>query len=1156
MTRKMQCRLGGLVTAVLVGIGVGNGWGQGVEQAKEAVPGPVSQATPWKFDDARTQLEFYPRDPYLQYVVLQLGRREGRTEEAAEAVRRRSPNLDPRRERSRNVDLFSLFSGALAVQESLQLDAMIDPDSVSPRAVPRPVLAPPPAPGQPAAKFSAPVERAASSASAEPVRVETLQGPTVQSHPWADMLAGRKPAMSPLAKCVPQDYYYVQFRSVSKMLGLLEQGDVWGTHLFSQTVRKAYRHDMRQQLMQQLAIETNEVLQPFYDLAIQETAVVGSDLFVTESSDVTLLFRLLQPDLFKTQMDAFLANAEKNTPETHREQGTHRGISFVHLSSPDRRVHVYSAYPRKDLHVRSNSRVAFERVLDVISAADRTAAPALGDTDEFAYISTLLPYGADEDDGLVYLSDPFIRHLIGPQLKLTESRRRRCHNYLRMLGHACALYRTEHGRPPTGLDELATAQCVPGTFNEGKFVCPCGGQYSLAANGQGGVCSLHGSDHALRPCCEIPIGDVSSQEAEAYQQFVQEYSQYWRTFFDPIALRIQVTDKRYRLETIVLPLIDNTLYSFLAQSLGGEPQSLDLAPVPDRTIFSLGIKLDKTRLLQRMNWNPPETAAEAPAPFENPIELRNSLMQIALAMHNYHDVFRAFPTAARYDAKKTKPLLSWRVSILPYLEQQALYDKFHLDEPWDSPHNKALIEQMPAIYRSPGRPGMKAGTTCYVLPTGEQAIFSGTDVATALHSVTDGTSNTVMVMHTTEKRAVVWTKPDDYELDAKTLRDALFAKPDGEALVSFADGSVRRLPGTLDDANLMAVFTKRGGEVVQDVGEPTLTRQPGTFWFSELSRLGFQERDLYDFVTKGLSDKIVLHTYDADLFFDFRLIGFLGQMMGTFSGRQGFGLEGEVLPIAFLGASLNSPVYVSIPLDDPRIADTFLGKVDSALAVIARTADEPGFFPLEQDFYQLPLAGDVSARSYGLQVGPIKWRVFWARIGDALYVSSKPYVLEDLAAKLATAAGADQAANLSDLKAHAMIRLRPDHWKEVLPTYRLGWAEQHRQSCLENVGRLSNAARLMAAESAGQSASDKSVSLEDVASQLYGLHFFCPEGGQYVRDGLGVRCTHHGTALDPHQAAVPQDNAAIDAMLREFTGLTVTLTFLEDGLHAVLVIDR
>jgi hypothetical protein len=1152
----MQYRLGGLVTAVLVGIGAGNGWGQGVEQAKQAVPGPVSQAAPWKYDDAYWQLRFYPHDPYLQYVVLQLGLRAGRIDEAAEAVRRLSPTLDPSRERSQNVDLFSLFSGALAVQESLQLDAMIDPDSVLPRAVPMPVLAPPPAPGQPAAKIPVPVDQHVPADSGESVSIESLQGPTVRSHPWTDMLAGRKPAMSPLAKCVPQDYYYVQFRSVNKMLGLLEQGDVWGTHLFSQTVRKAYRHDVRERVMQQLAIETSEVLRPFYDLAIQETAIVGSDPFVTEGSDVTLLFRLLQPAAFKTQMDTFLANAEKNTPGTRREQGAYRGISFVHLSSPDRKVHVYSAYPQKDLHVRSNSQVAFERVLDVIAAADRSDTPALGDTDEFAYISTLLPYGADEEDGLVYLSDPFIRRLIGPQLKLTESRRRRCHNHLRMLGHACALYRTEHGRPPASLDELATAQCVPGLFNEGKFVCPCGGQYSLAAVGQGGVCSHHGSDHALRPCCEIPIKEVSSQEAEAYQQFVQEYSQYWRTYFDPIALRIQVTDKRYRLETIVLPLIDNTLYSFLSEALGGEPQSLDLAPVPDRTIFSLGVKLDKTRLLQQMNWRPAEAVVEGPAPFENPMELRNNLMQIALAMHNYHDAFGAFPTAARYDAKKTKPLLSWRVSLLPYLEQQALYDKFHLDEPWDSPHNKALIEQMPAIYRSPGRPGMKAGTTCYVLPTGEQAIFSGTDVATALHSVTDGTSNTVMVMHTTEKRAVVWTKPDDYVLDAKTLRDALFVKPVGEALVSFADGSVRGLPGTRDDAALLALFTSRGGEEVQYVGEPTLTNQPSTFWFSELSRLGIQERDLYDFVTKGLSDKIVLHTYDADLFFDFRLIGFLGQMMGTFSGRQGFGMEGQLLPFAFLGASLNSPVYVSIPLDDPQIADTFLGKLDSTLAVIARTADEPGFFPLEQDFYQLPLAGDVSARSYGLQVGPIKWRVFWARIGDALYVSSKPYVLEDLAAKLAAGGGAEQTANVSDLKSHAMIRLRPDHWKEVLPTYRLGWAEQHRQSCLENVGRLSSAARLMDAETADQGASDKSMSLEDVASQLYGLHFFCPEGGQYVRDGLGVRCTHHGTALDPHQAAVPQDNAAIDAMLREFTGLTVTLTFLEDGLHAVLVIDR
>ena len=78
----------------------------------------------------------------------------------------------------------------------------------------------------------------------------------------------------------------------------------------------------------------------------------------------------------------------------------------------------------------------------------------------------------------------------------------------------------------------------------------------------------------------------------------------------------------------------------------------------------------------------------------------NNLKQFALAMHNYHDTNGKFPAASSFD-KDGKPLLSWRVHVLPYLEQAELYKQFHLDEPWDSEHNKKLIEKMPNVLASP-----------------------------------------------------------------------------------------------------------------------------------------------------------------------------------------------------------------------------------------------------------------------------------------------------------------------------------------------------------------------------------------------------------------------------------------------------------------------
>ncbi len=80
----------------------------------------------------------------------------------------------------------------------------------------------------------------------------------------------------------------------------------------------------------------------------------------------------------------------------------------------------------------------------------------------------------------------------------------------------------------------------------------------------------------------------------------------------------------------------------------------------------------------------------------------NNLKYIGLAMHNYLDANSHFPPAASVD-KAGKPLLSWRVMILPYIDQDQLYKQFHLDEPWDSEHNKKLIDKMPQIYASPLR---------------------------------------------------------------------------------------------------------------------------------------------------------------------------------------------------------------------------------------------------------------------------------------------------------------------------------------------------------------------------------------------------------------------------------------------------------------------
>lgn len=195
----------------------------------------------------------------------------------------------------------------------------------------------------------------------------------------------------------------------------------------------------------------------------------------------------------------------------------------------------------------------------------------------------------------------------------------------------------------------------------------------------------------------------------------------------------------------------------------------------------------------------------------------NNFKQIALAMHNYHDAKKSFPPAASYDAAG-KPLLSWRVMILPYIEQQELYNQFHLDEPWDSEHNRTLIPKMPALFADPEMPDLAAaGRTTTLLPVGEGTAFEGRE-GKSYRDIPDGTSNTILAVEVVAERAVPWTKPEDWEVDlADPLRGV--RRPEGEKrggvfTAAYCDGSVRVIHSNIDPTAFKGLLTIAGDEAV------------------------------------------------------------------------------------------------------------------------------------------------------------------------------------------------------------------------------------------------------------------------------------------------------------------------------------------------------
>jgi hypothetical protein len=186
----------------------------------------------------------------------------------------------------------------------------------------------------------------------------------------------------------------------------------------------------------------------------------------------------------------------------------------------------------------------------------------------------------------------------------------------------------------------------------------------------------------------------------------------------------------------------------------------------------------------------------------------NNLKQVGIALHAYHDTYRRFPAAGIGD-RDGKPLLSWRVAILPFIEQDNLYKQFDLNQPWDHPTNKALIAKMPAVYMIPGA-DTKEGETNYRVLVGGSAMFEAR-MGTRLADVLDGLSNTFMVVEARD--STIWTKPDDLPYDPKAPLPKFGIAPDGFNVL-MGDGSVRFIRATTPEDVLRAYITRNGGEVL------------------------------------------------------------------------------------------------------------------------------------------------------------------------------------------------------------------------------------------------------------------------------------------------------------------------------------------------------
>jgi hypothetical protein len=387
-----------------------------------------------------------------------------------------------------------------------------------------------------------------------------VPGVTTPPQPWDRLLKGKRPATEPLARLIPHDNYYVHFKDIRKFLEFGALLDQWGTNILRVYELRSRDYQLRQRYERQLCLKSSALGKALGPALVKSLAITGSDPYLREGSDVTVLFQVTDRGLFLAAVEGFLREARKEHGQGLRERREkYHGTTIETFVTPRREVSLHRAAVG-DFVIYSNSPAGVRRVLDAHAGRGKR----LADAQDFRYMRTVFPSGDRGEDGFVFLSDAFIRQLVGPASRIKEKRRLEALTSLSMLTNAALFGAWETGKLPA---DHAAALAAAGLRPEDVAVPE--GKGALWDSGQQlAVSDVYNTIHFATPLIELPIGRVTPAEAEEYGRFREEYSKLWRAYFDPIGLRLSLNARRVKVAVHILPLVGSDSYRALRQVAG------------------------------------------------------------------------------------------------------------------------------------------------------------------------------------------------------------------------------------------------------------------------------------------------------------------------------------------------------------------------------------------------------------------------------------------------------------------------------------------------------------------------------------------------------------------------------------------------------------
>lgn len=494
-------------------------------------------------------LQYYPNESFFEYLLLQSNQRYG---VAPPDLSRLMPNKDRSEE-----GLYKLFSSGLELQQSLQRSSL----------------------------------RNGSKQGDLSIHISQVSPPKIESQDYTELLSeriekGMDSKVHEVSQIIPADQYMIHFNSLPALRNIRKSIHDWGEPLMRLFREDARNHHLLRKYETQLQLSVSDLESLFDSGAVSTLTITGSDFFVAEGTDVTVLLKTDGSD----QVGRVLRkNVDQTTPKVKGLEDrtfNYRGMQIQAVYTSDRQVSSFSVQHDKWLII-SNSHVGIRRIVDTIQERISPLAAAI----DYQYATSLLPPSDDDSDGYAYLSDAFLRYLFSPEFKVGERRRKQSLNNLVMLNNASLFHRLEYGRSPDSLTDLVEGRFI----SRNAIVCPQGGAYAFDSEDDTSTSSVFNRIKYLTPIRELKVLKISAQEKSEYERYQNRLSSFWKNYFTPVAVRLS-TSPGFAADYCLLPFANNRDWRSMKTLLAEKASELQLSGVAQSVFATTNLVAGRQRL--------------------------------------------------------------------------------------------------------------------------------------------------------------------------------------------------------------------------------------------------------------------------------------------------------------------------------------------------------------------------------------------------------------------------------------------------------------------------------------------------------------------------------------------------------------------------------